>query len=216
MHRLHLRPIAFAVTSAFAILVVLSVDSQPSIAGKYNSVLNIGDKAPTWKDLPGTDGKTHSSDQLENAKATVVVFTCNSCPYALDAEDRIIEFTKQYTPKGVSVVAINVNKVEEDLLPAMTERAKEKSYPFTYLFDESQQVAKDFGAKYTPEFFVLDADYKLVYMGAFDDSPDGDAVNEHYVRDAVDGILQAKKIDVTETVPIGCRIRLERERRRRR
>ncbi|MCC9603079.1 thioredoxin family protein [Stieleria sp. JC731] len=198
-------------------MLILSATFQsPTWAGKYNTVVNIGDEAPQWQDLPGTDGKLHSSDELKDAKATVVVFTCNSCPYAIDAESRLIDLAKAYESKGVQIVAVNVNKVEEDLLPAMKERAELKKYPFTYLFDESQKIAKDFGAKYTPEFFLLDAQRKIVYMGSMDDSPDGKDVKQQYLRSAIEAVLNGQTVTDSETVPIGCRIRLERERRRRR
>lgn len=187
----------------------------PVAAGEYNQVLDIGDKAPGWTDLPGVDGKRHASTQLEDKKAVVVVFTCNSCPYAVDVEDRLIELEKNYRPRGVSVVAVNVNKVKEDLMPAMKEKATEKKFQFAYLFDESQQIAKDFGAKYTPEFFVIDGKGQIAYMGSMDDSPDGKKVEKRYVADALDAVLDGKKPAVSETVPIGCRVRFERQRRTR-
>ena len=93
-------------------------------AGEYNPVIDIGDEAPTWKDLPGVDGKKHSFDDLKDSAIVVVVFTCNSCPYAVDYEDRIMKIAKDYQSKGVAIVAINVNKVPEDSLDKMKERAK--------------------------------------------------------------------------------------------
>jgi peroxiredoxin len=184
-------------------------------AGKYNQVLDIGDKAPAWSDLPGVDGHRHSLGDLHDRRAVVVVFTCNTCPYAVDVEDRLISLTEDYRPREVAVVAINVNKVPEDRLPAMKRRAEKKSFNFTYLFDESQQIAKDYGAKYTPQFFVLDEDRRVAYMGSLDDSPGGDDVSERYVADALEAVLAGDRPEVTETVPIGCRIRIERDRRRR-
>lgn len=195
--------------------VMICWSATSALSGKYNTTLDIGSKAPVWKDLPGTDGKTHSLDDLSDAKAIVVVFTCNSCPYAVDAEDRLNALVDRFAARGVAVVAINVNTVEEDLMPAMKERADEKGFKFPYLFDKTQQVAKDFGAKYTPEIFVFGTDRELVYMGSMDDSPAGDQVSKHYVADAVESVLSASKIEVTETVPIGCRIRFERVRRTR-
>ncbi|MCO8122744.1 thioredoxin family protein [Stieleria sp. TO1_6] len=184
-------------------------------AGKYNTTLDIGDKAPAWKSLPGTDGKEHSFDAVSDAKVIVVAFTCNSCPYAVDAEDRLQQLTNTYRDRGVSVIAINVNTVQEDLLPAMKQRAEEKEFSFPYLFDESQEIAKQFGAKYTPEFFVINQQQQIVYMGSLDDSPDGREVTKTYVADAIDAVLAGKQVTVTETVPVGCRIRFARERRTR-
>ena len=166
--------------------------------------------------MPGTDGKKHSFVDLADRKATVVVFTCNSCPYAVDVEDRLIALHKEYSSKGVDLVAINVNKVEDDALPAMKEKATQKKLPFVYLYDESQQIAKEFGAIYTPECYVLDSKGQVVYMGALDDSPDGKKVTKTYVKDAVNAVLSGAKPSVTETISIGCRVRYERKRRTRR
>ena len=148
----------------------------------------------------------------------VVVFTCNSCDYAVEYEDRIIAFAKKYSAadSGVSVVAINVNRIEEDSLPAMKKRAAKRKFPFMYLFDESQKIANDYGAIRTPEFFVLDKNRKIAYMGAFDDSTDASKVKKVYVEDAIAAVKSGKKPKVEETVAIGCRIRFERRRRKRR
>lgn len=202
----------------FAMLLCLpssTLFSSTLFAGQFNTVMEIGATAPAWKDLPGTDGQDHSFESVADAKVVVVVFTCNSCPYALDLEDRLIELVKRFDGKGVACVAINVNTVEEDKMPAMKERAKEKGFTFPYLWDQSQQIAKDYGAKYTPEFFVLVNDRKLVYMGSLDDSPAGDKVTKTYVADAIESALAGESVKVTETVPIGCRIRFERQRRKR-
>ncbi len=109
-------------------------------------------------------------------------------------------------------MAINVNLIEDDLLPAMKKRATAKGYPFPYLHDPTQQIAKDYGAIKTPEFFVLSGDGQVAYMGALDDSPDGKAVSKRYVADAVRAVLAGKSPQATETVPIGCRIRYSRKR----
>ena len=97
----------------------------------------------------------------------------------------------------------------------MKKKVEEKGFKFPYLFDESQQIAKDFGAGFTPEFFVLNKDRKVVYMGAFDDSPNADKVKTQHVENAVAAALAGKSPAVIETVPIGCRIRIERRRRKR-
>ncbi|MFO1022076.1 MAG: thioredoxin family protein [Planctomycetales bacterium] len=166
-----------------------------AFAGEYNTALNIGDKAPVWTALPGTDGKQHGVDEFKDKELLVVIFTCNSCPVATDYEDRIIDFCKKYGgEKGkVGVVAINVNKVKADLLPAMTQRAKDKKYPFPYLFDESQKIAKDFGATFTPEFFLLNKDRKVVYMGGMDDHSDPALAKTHHLVNAVEATLKGEK-----------------------
>lgn len=199
-----------------ATLLVLVGQTQSLQAGKYNSVLSPGDSAPAWKDLPGVDGKSHSLSDLASSKVVVVVFTCNSCLYAVDVEDRLLALHDKYAKQQVAVVAINVNKVAEDLLPAMKQKTKDKGFQFAYLFDETQKIARDFGAKRTPEFFVLDGDRNVVYMGAMDDSPEGRNVTKRYVEAAIDATLAETVVKVAETIPVGCAVRFERVRRTRR
>ena len=183
--------------------------------GQFNQVLSIGDKAPAWTDLVGVDDRKHSLDDLREKKIVVVVFTCNSCPYAVDVEDRLIALEAKYADRGVALVAINVNQVEEDLLPAMKVKAETKGFRFPYLFDPSQKIARDYGAMYTPEFYVLGPQRKVAYMGSMDDSPSGEEVGEKYVEGAIEATLGGDTPEVTETVPIGCRVRFERARRSR-
>jgi peroxiredoxin len=188
--------------------------ASPLFAGQFNKTLNIGDKAPEWSDLPGVDGKKHSLAELKDKDVVVVVFTCNSCPVAQDYEDRIISFAKKYAvPQNkVALVAFCVNLVGEDRLPKLTERAKEKGFNFDYLYDESQKIGKAYGANYTPEFFVLDRQRKISYMGAMDDhSPPADA-KVSYLEKAVEAVLKSEKPETTETLPRGCRIRYSKTR----
>jgi peroxiredoxin len=185
-------------------------------AGQFNSVLSIGDPAPAWKDLPGVDGKRHSLGDLHDSEIVVVVFTCNSCPIASDYEDRIIGFAKEYCGPGqkVALVAINVNTVEEDLLPQMKERATAKRFPYPYLFDQSQKIGKAYGAVFTPEFFVLDKDRKIAYTGAFDDNVEPTKIKHAYLEPAVKAVLIGMKPNPAETQASGCLIRYARARRR--
>ena len=164
----------------------------------------------------GVDGQKHSFSELQDKSTVVVVFTCNSCPYAVDLEDRLIELSKKLQDKNAAIVAINVNRIDDDALPAMKSKAESKSFPFVYLYDPTQKIARQFGAGYTPECFVLDGQHKIAYMGSFDDSPDGRNVQKSYVHDAIGAVLAGRPPAVNETVPIGCRIRYERERRTRR
>jgi len=197
----------------YLMIGLLSFGATVAGAGEYNPVLSIGDPAPAWKDLPGIDGKTHSLSDLQQSKAVVLVFTCNSCPYAIDYENRIIALTKQFAAQEVAVVAINVNKVPEDSFDEMKARAKSQGFNFAYLYDETQKIARDYGATYTPEFFILDQQRKIAYMGALDDSPAADKVREQHVAAALTALLDGKQPKVTETVAIGCQIRWERKRR---
>lgn len=185
------------------------------LAGEFNEVLSIGDPAPAWVDLPGTDGRRHSLSDLQDKEVVVFIVTCVSCPTAVDYEDRIQALAQRYAgPQSkVAVVAVCVNRVEEDRLPALTRRAKEKRFVFPYLYDESQQIARQYGALFTPECFVLDRERKIAYMGAFDDSTDSTGVKERYVENAVEALLKGEKPAVTETIARGCRVRYARERR---
>ncbi|MGE0606468.1 MAG: thioredoxin family protein [Pirellulales bacterium] len=188
-------------------------DQSVLARGKHNPTLGIGDQVPAFQDLPGTDGEQHSLADFKKAKVLVVVFTCNSCPYAVDYEDRLVAFHDKYSPDGnVALVAINCNLVPQDSLEKMTQRAKDKGFNFPYLFDKSQQVPRQFGALRTPECFVLDRERKIVYMGAFDDSPNADEVEQKYVETAVQDALQGKSPAVTETLPVGCMIRFKPKR----
>jgi peroxiredoxin len=185
-------------------------------AGKYNRTLDIGDSAPAWKDLPGTDGKRHSLADLRDKEVVVVVFTCNSCPYAVDVEQRLIALDKQLSAEGKgALVAVCSNVFQDDTLEKIADRAKEKEFSFAYLHDdEKSSLANAFGARRTPEFFVLDKERKVIYMGAIDDSPDGKNVKQKYVSDAVAAVLAGKPPEVKETPPVGCLIRFAKERRK--
>lgn len=186
----------------------------PAGAGKFNKVLSVGDAAPTWENLDGTDGKKHSSAELKGKDAVVVVFTCNSCPVAAGYEDRVIAFAKKHAGPGakVGLVAVNVNTVKDDSLPAMTQRAEKKKFPFVYLFDPTQEIARKFGANYTPEFFVIDRDWKVAYLGAMDDKGPPLKASDHYLERAVEAILAGKSAPTGETSAAGgCRIKFVRK-----
>jgi|TARA_B100000700_G_scaffold265030_1_gene303124 peroxiredoxin len=198
-----------------ASIITLGLLQSNVAAGEFNPVLDIKDPAPKWAALPATDGKRYAFDDFKEKDVLVVAFTCNSCPYAVDYEDRLIAFSRKIKDSKVGFVAINVNKVEEDLLPAMKQRAKEKGFNFPYLFDETQEIAKKYGAGYTPEFFVLNKERQVIYMGAMDDSPDADKVKVRYVDLAIQAAQAGKLPAKQETIAIGCRIRIERKRRTR-
>ena len=189
----------------------------PAAAGTYNPDRSVGDVVPPWKDLPGTDGRLHSWDDVADRDAVVVVFTCNSCPYAVDYEQRIDELAERLAGERgrVAVVAINSNLVPEDAPEAMKRRAEQRGFSFPYLFDASQTVARSFGAVRTPEFFVLDRQRRIVYMGAMDDATDPADVKRRYVADAVAATLEGRPPSVAETPPVGCLIRFDRRRQRR-
>ena len=202
------------VRTCLVIILTLLVPTA-AWAGKYNPTLSIGDAAPDWKDLPDVFGEKHSLGGLKDYEVVVIAFTCNSCPYANDVEDRLIALAKRFNAEGkCALIAINANKVDADLPPAMKARAESKGYNFPYLFDETQQTAKAYGANYTPEFVVLNKDRRVVYLGALDDSSDGKNVKAKYVEDAVAAALAGKVPTITEMPAKGCAVRYVRERRK--
>ena len=177
-------------------------------AGKYNKTLSVGDDAPDWVDLEGVDGKKHSLSDLKESPIVIVVFTCNSCPIAQDYESRILSLQESY-PK-IPIVAINVNTIKEDQLPAMKDRATKNKFTYAYLYDPTQKIGSAYGANYTPEFFVLDKDRKVIYMGALDDKMPPGKPTTMYVEKAITAIRDKQKLAESETFPRGCRIRYER------
>jgi peroxiredoxin len=203
----------FKSLAVFCIVGPLSL-ALTARAGEFNKTLNVGEEAPAWVDLPGTDGKKHSLADLKEKEIVVVVFTCNSCPVAADYEDRIIAFAKKYVgPKSrVAVVAINVNTIAEDRLPKMIKHASEKEFPFSYLYDETQKIGKRYGAMYTPEFFVLNKERKITYMGAMDDRSPPAEPKENFLEAAVQALLKSEKPPVAETLARGCKVRYTRAR----
>lgn len=180
-----------------------------------NPKLKIGDLAPEWNELMGTDDKRHSLKDLGDRTVIVVCFTCNSCPYSVDYEDRMMELQKKYAghSMGVTLVAINANKKPSEQLDRMKERAREKSFPFPYLIDESQQIADAFGASFTPEFFVLNKDRRVVYMGAMDDKTDVAQVKERFVELAIEAALKNELPPIQEVPARGCAIPYKRSRK---
>lgn len=202
-------------TLAICCCAILSL-AAPAFAGKYNKTLSIGDAAPEWKDLPGTDGEQHSLAELAKYDVVVIAFTCNTCEYAIDYEERLQALHKQLSAEGRAVVvAINPNQIKEDLLPAMQERAETRGLDYLYLHDDTQAVAKSYGATWTPEFVVLNKDRQVVYLGAMDDNPElKKEQTTKYLEAAVAAALAGKAPEVAETPGVGCLVRYVRERRK--
>ena len=174
---------------------------------------NVGDKAADFK-LKNVDGKMVSLADYPNAKGFIVVFTCNHCPFAQAYEERIMELDKKYTAKGYPVIAINPNDkdvVPDDSFEAMQERAKDKKYSFVYLYDESQAVAKSFGATRTPHIYILKKEKKelvVKYIGAIDDNTDDpSAVKTKYVENAIAELTSGKEVTQNFTKAVGCTIK---------
>lgn len=174
----------------------------------------IGDVAEDFS-LKNIDGNMVSLADYEDAKGFIVTFTCNTCPYAVQYEDRIIALNNKYEDKGYPVIAIMPNNIAVkpgDNLDAMKERAESKGFTFPYLIDAEQTVYPKFGATKTPHIFVLqktDAGNVVKYIGAIDDNyKDESAVTTKYVEDAVDALLAGKDVPLKETKAIGCTIKV--------
>lgn len=162
--------------------------------------------------LPATDENNYTASKvLAMANALIVVFTCNHCPYAQAWEGRLIQIVHDYDLQGVHMLAISSNDVAQypaDSFENMARRAIEKHYVFPYLYDESQEVGRSYGAERTPELFIFDATGKLRYHGAPDDNyEEEDAVKQSYAREALDAILAGKDVALAETRPVGCTIK---------
>jgi len=197
----------------FLSLAALALIASPAFAGRYNKVVSVGEKAPTFSGIPATtkageDTSLTLSDIKEDV--VVLVFLGNHCPVVQAYEDRIIEFTNDYKGKDVKVVGVSVNDLDSDRLPAIKNYMKEKGSNYVYGYDESQQIGKAYGATNTPQFFVLDKDRVIRYMGAMDDNMNEAKVQKTYLRDAVDALLKGESVEVSETQPKGCGVKYKR------
>jgi peroxiredoxin len=170
----------------------------------------VGDTAIDFS-LKSIDGKMVSLKDFKNAKGFIVIFTCNHCPYAIANEDRIIALDKKYASKGFPVIAINPNDTEayaDDSYENMQKRAKDKGFTYPYLIDETQNIAKTYGATKTPHVFLLDKNRVVKYIGAIDDSPrEATKVKKSFVSNAIDALLAGKEIKETTSAAVGCGIK---------
>jgi peroxiredoxin len=173
----------------------------------------LGDTVADFK-LKNVDGKMVALSDYKKSKGVIVIFDCNTCPYSKAYNERIIALNKKYSSQGFPVVTINANDPamsDGDSFDEMVDLAKRKSYDFPYLVDESQNVARSFGATNTPHVFILKNDngtFKVAYIGAIDDNPrDASSATKKYVEDAVEALLNNKAISTPKTRAIGCGIK---------
>lgn len=161
--------------------------------------------------LPATDGKTYSLDDFAPAKVLVIFFTCNHCPYVIHSDESTRATADRFADKGVQFVAINSNSSNtyaEDDFPHMVSRMKERQFPWTYLHDASQEVARAYGALRTPHFFVFDAERKLIYTGRAVDTPrQPENVTTHELDTALTEHLAGTPVSTPATNPIGCNVK---------
>ncbi|OFZ55045.1 MAG: hypothetical protein A2428_14480 [Bdellovibrionales bacterium RIFOXYC1_FULL_54_43] len=184
----------------------------------YSEKGSLGEVAPDFE-LPGVDGKTYRARDFLDAKAWVVVFMCNHCPYVKAVQDRINSLAKQYAPRGVKVVGINSNdstKYPEDDFDAMKACAKEQGYVFPYLWDTDQSVAREYGAVCTPDFYLYAPGSKgrdsnvmvLKYRGRLDDCWSDEAkVTKRDLAHAIDRVLEGRDPDSVQPPSMGCSIK---------
>ncbi len=197
-----------------AILFIACFHANQNAQEIEKAGLAIGQIAPDFN-LKGIDGKMHSLASIKNAKAYLVVFTCNHCPFSQAYENRIIAIHKKFVGRGIPVIAINPNDGErepEDNYDNMVKRAKEHHYPFLYLLDADQSIAKAYGAKRTPQVFLMDANKKLIYTGAIDDNfEEPKDVKNKYLENAIKSYLAQQTITTPITKAIGCGIKWKKK-----
>jgi peroxiredoxin len=172
--------------------------------------LHPGDPAPPFE-LRGTDGKVYRLGDFASHRLLAVVFWCNHCPYVQAWEGRMVEIGQRYGPRGLAVVLINSNDTTaypQDRFEAMAERARDHHYPFPYLFDESQSVAKAYGALVTPHPMLFGPDRRLLFQGAIDDNHERrERVEHHYLEAAIESALAGKPIANAELPVRGCSVK---------
>lgn len=196
-------PLLFVAISSFILgETVISDGYQP------------GDKATDFK-LKSVDGKNYSMSDYKDAKGFIVVFTCNTCPFAVKYEDRINTLAKKYKPKGYVLLAINSNDPEvqpDDTFSKMQAKAKDKGFSFPYLVDEGGKIYPQYGATKTPHIFLLDKNQVVKYIGAIDDNADdASAVKEKYLENAIAALEKGNDPSPAVTKAIGCTIKVKKK-----
>ena len=192
--------------SLWTLIVSLSVMVVGSAFG-----LNIGDKAPsTSVKMKNVDGKELSIADVTGKNGTLVIFSCNHCPFVKAWQDRIAAIGNSGRDKGIGVIVINSNdpaEYSEDSYAEMQKRAQKLGFTFPYVVDATSDVARAFGATRTPEAFLFDKDGKLVYHGAVDDSQEASGVTKHFLQDAIDASTAGQQVANKETKFVGCGIK---------
>lgn len=195
------------------IILLLVLAFSAFLSQAQNATLKAGDTAPDFK-LKNVDGKEVSFASYPKAKGFIVVFTCNTCPYAVAYEQRIIDLDNKFRSQGYPVIAINPNDPEaqpDDAFNKMQDLSKQKKYPFPYLFDGGQKVTDQFGAKRTPHIFIVSKSAKgnlVEYVGAIDNDPEGTKTEKiKYAEDVIASLKNNQKPTITETKAIGCTVK---------
>ncbi|MBN4049181.1 thioredoxin family protein [archaeon AH-315-M20] len=174
----------------------------------YNK-LKKGAKAPDFS-LPATDGKTYSLSDFKDAKALLIIFMCNHCPYVKPKVEEMKRITANYKDKGLVVIGINPNDenyVPEDSFDNMKKVVEEKGINFIYLRDESQEIARAYGASCTPDPFLFDSNHKLIFHSRIDDTHEDKPVNKHEMHEVIGEFLEKGNISLQESPSMGCSIK---------
>ena len=191
-----------------SILTILFLFALVAHAGTNG--LDVGDKAADFK-LKNIDGRPVSLSDFKDAKGFIVVFTCNTCPYAKAYEGRIAKLNEKYASQGYPVIAINPNDPgiqPGDSFDAMKKRAAQNKIAFPYVVDENQDIAKRYGAVRTPQVFLLQKDLTVAYIGAIDNNyKSDDDSNTKYVEEALHALMAGKSVEINKTKAVGCGIK---------
>lgn len=197
--------------SIFIFTVIIMLNNGVSTFAQ--SGYQVGDKAMDFE-LKTVEGTTVSMANHQDAKGFLVIFSCNTCPYVVAYEDRMIELHNTYAPKGFPVIAINPNddkRSSGDSFENMKKRAKSKNFPFVYAYDESQKITKAYGATNTPQVYLVEKegnDFIVKYIGAIDNNyQDASAVTKKYVEDALESVLTGHGVKEERTKAVGCTIK---------
>lgn len=177
-----------------------------------SNMMPLGTVAPDFNLYNPRSEKKLALQDVKSDIATVVMFICNHCPYVIHVQDELVKLATDYQAKGISFVAINSNDVvnyPDDSPEKMKEASEKLAYPFAYLFDESQDVAKAYQAACTPDFFIFDKDLKCIYRGQLDDSRphNNEPVNGKDIRAALDAVLAGNPVDSDQKASLGCNIK---------
>jgi peroxiredoxin len=196
-------------------LCVMSLTLFSGFTNPSSDGFKVGDIASDFNLKNAIDDQLVSLKSLGEVNGYIVTFTCNTCPYAVMYEDRLIALHKKYAPLGYPVIAINPNDPDVqpgDSYAAMKTRAKEKAFPFKYLFDDGQNVYPDYGATRTPHVYLLDKNRVVRYIGAIDNNAQSaSAATEHYVEDAIAALQGGEDPNPNFTKAVGCTIKVKRQ-----
>lgn len=182
------------------------------MARTESNEFRIGTKAPEFTLINTVDDKNYSLNDLKGTKGTVIMFICNHCPFVIHVNKALVKMANEYQQKGINFIAISANDVEnypQDAPHLMKQLAKEENFPFPYLYDETQEVAKSYDAACTPDFYIFDAELKTVYHGQLDNSRPGNGkpVTGEDMRLALENLLQNKPVIENQKPSVGCGIK---------